>query len=122
MLDWIRFALSAILTVFGLFVLITATLGLFRFRYVLNRIHATALADTLAVLTILAGLGLAWGFTPVTLKLLAVVVFLWLTSPVASHLIGRLEVTVNDQLSQEMQVEDRDFVAVEKEADREVRK
>nr|AHF25473.1 putative Na+/H+ antiporter, MnhG component [uncultured bacterium Contigcl_6] len=122
MLDWIRFALSAVLTVFGLFVLVTATLGLFRFRYVLNRIHATALADTLAVLTILAGLALAWGFTPVTLKLLAVVAFLWLTSPVASHLIGRLEVTVNDQLPQEMQVEDSRFVAIEKEAEQEVRR
>ena len=122
MLDWIRFALSAVLTLFGLFVLVTAALGLFRFRYVLNRIHATALADTLAVLTILAGLALAWGFTPVTLKLLAVVFFLWITSPVASHLIGRLEVTINDQLPLEMQVEDRDFVAEEKEADREVRK
>ena len=122
MLDWIRFALSAALTLFGLFVLVTAALGLFRFRYVLNRIHATALADTLAVLTILAGLALAWGFTPVTLKLLAVVFFLWITSPVASHLIGRLEVTINDQLPLEMQVEDGDFVAEEKEADREVRK
>ena len=122
MLDWIRFALSAVLTVFGLFVLVTATLGLFHFHYVLNRIHATALADTLAVLTILAGLALAWGFTPVTLKLLAVVAFLWLTSPVASHLIGRLEVTVNDQLPQEMQVEDSRFVAIEKEADQEVRR
>ena len=122
MLDWIRFALSAVLTVFGLFVLVTAALGLFRFRYVLNRIHATALADTLAVLTILAGLGLAWGFTPVTLKLVAVVFFLWITSPVASHLIGRLEVTINDQLPLEMQVEDKEFVAEEKEADREVRK
>ena len=122
MLDWIRFALSAVLTVFGLFVLVTATLGLFRFHYVLNRIHAAALADTLAVLTILAGLALAWGFTPVTLKLLAVVAFLWLTSPVASHLIGRLEVTVNDQLPQEMQVEDSRFVAIEKEADQEVRR
>ena len=121
MLDWIRFALSAVLTLFGLFVLVTAALGLFRFRYVLNRIHATALADTLAVLTILAGLGLAWGFTPVTLKLLAVVFFLWITSPVASHLIGRLEVTINDQLPLEMQVEDKEFVAEEKEADREVR-
>ena len=121
MLDWIRFALSAVLTLFGLFVLVTAALGLFRFRYVLNRIHATALADTLAVLTILAGLALAWGCTPVTLKLLAVVFFLWITSPVASHLIGRLEVTINDQLPLEMQVEDQDFVAEEKEADREVR-
>ena len=55
-----------------------------------------------------------------SLKLLAVVAFLWLTSPVASHLIGRLEVTVNDQLPQEMQVEDSRFVAIEKEADQEV--
>ena len=120
MLDWIRFALSAVLTVFGLFVLVTATLGLFRFHYVLNRIHATALADTLAVLTILAGLALAWGFTPVTLKLLAVVAFLWLTSPVASHLIGRLEVTVNDQLPQEMQVGGSRCVASDKEAEQKV--
>lgn len=122
MLDWIRFGLSAVLTFFGLFVLVTAVLGQFRFRYALNRVHAAALADTLAVLTILAGLALASGWTPFSLKLLAVVVFLWLTSPVASHLIGRLEVTVNDRLSDEMRVDDAAFVASEKEADREVRR
>ncbi len=121
MFDWIRFGLSALLTLFGLFVLVSAVLGLFRFRNALNRLHAAALADTLAVLTILAGLALADGFTPVSLKLLAVVVFLWLTSPVSSHLIGLLEVTVNDSLEKDVSVEDPAAVLEEKNAGPEVK-
>ena len=121
MLDWIRFGLSALLTLFGLFVLVSSVLGLFRFRNALNRLHAAALADTLAVLTILAGLALADGFTPVSLKLLAVVVFLWLTSPVSSHLIGLLEVTVNDSLEKDVSVEDPAAVLEEKNAGPEVK-
>ena len=120
--DWIRFGLSALLTLFGLFVLVSAVLGLFRFRNALNRLHAAALGDTLAVLTILAGLALANGFTPVSLKLLAVVVFLWLTSPVSSHLIGLLEVTVNDSLEKDVSVEDPAAVLEEKNAGPEVEK
>ena len=121
MLDWIRFGLSALLTLFGLFVLVSSVLGLFRFRNALNRLHAAALVDTLAVLTILAGLALADGFTPVSLKLLAVVVFLWLTSPVSSHLIGLLEVTVNDSLEKDVSVEDPAAVLEEKNAGPEVK-
>lgn len=38
----------------------------------------------------LTGLILAQGFNNVSLKMLLVILFLWLTSPVSSHLIGRL--------------------------------
>ena len=37
-----------------------------------------------------------WGFT--TLKVALIVAFLWLASPVATHLISRLEVTTNENL------------------------
>ena len=40
------------------------------------------------------------------LKLLLVIVFLWLASPVASHLISRLEVTTNETLEEECEVKE----------------
>ena len=117
MLDILRFALSLALTAGGLFVLISGVVGVFRFRYALNRIHAAALGDTLGIGLMILGVMVAEGFSVITLKLLVVMLFLWLTSPVASHLIGRMEVTINDELDSNMTVADPDAVAREKEGD-----
>ena len=38
--EWIRFGVTALCVVGGLFALLTALLGLFRFDYALNRLHA----------------------------------------------------------------------------------
>lgn len=111
--EWIRFGISAVLTLAGMFMIVSAVFGVFRFRYALNRVHAAALIDTLGILFIIAGLVVARGFQVVSLKMVIVVLFLWLTSPVSSHLIGRLEMTVNDHLDQEMTVQDP--VQIEKE-------
>ena len=117
MLDWIRYGLAALLELAGLFVLVSAVLGLFRFRYALSRIHAAALVDTLGILLMLSGLMIAEGFTITTLKMAVVIVLLWCSSPVASHLIGRLEITVNEQLDRDMTVEDPAMVAHTREDD-----
>ena len=117
MLDILRFALSLVLTLGGLFVLISGVVGVFRFRYALNRIHAAALGDTLGIGLMILGVMVAEGFSVITLKLLVVMAFLWLTSPVASHLIGRMEVTINDELDSAMTVADPDAVSREKEGD-----
>ena len=106
MLDWLRFALGALMIGGGLFVLVSAVLGLFRFRYALNRIHAAALVDTLGIMLTVCGLILCAGFTLVSLKLALVVVFLWCTSPVASHLLARLEVTITEHPEKQMTVDD----------------
>ncbi len=111
--EWIRFGISAVLTLAGMFMIVSAVFGVFRFRYALNRVHAAALIDTLGILFMIAGLVVARGFQVVSLKMVIVVLFLWLTSPVSSHLIGRLEMTVNDHLDQEMTVQDP--VQIEKE-------
>ena len=71
-------------------------IGVFRFKYVLNRMHAAAMGDTLGIGFALAGLILMSGFTFTSVKLLLVIVFLWFASPVSSHLIARLEVTTNE--------------------------
>lgn len=117
MLDFIRFALSLALTLGGLFVLLSGVLGVFRFRYALSRIHAAALIDTVGIVLMLLGVIIAAGFTNASAKMLLVIGILWITSPVASHLIGRLEVTINDELDHDMTVADRDAVWHEKEGD-----
>ena len=104
MLDWIRYGLAALLELAGLFVLITAVLGLSRFRYALSRIHAAALYDTLGVLLMLGGLMVAEGFDLSTLKMAVTVVLLWLASPVSSHLIARMEVTGDPELERHVHI------------------
>ena len=104
MLDWIRFLLSAALILSGLFVMCLGVIGVYRFKYVLNRMHAAAMNDTLGLALIMFGLIVMSGFTFTSLKLLLVILLLWLSSPVSSHLIGQLEVTTNEDISREMEV------------------
>ena len=95
-LEWIRFLAGAVCMAAGLVFYIIQFIGVFRFKYVLNRMHAAAMGDTLGIGFALAGLILMSGFTFTSVKLLLVIVFLWFASPVSSHLIARLEVTTNE--------------------------
>ena len=104
MLEILRFAVSAGLMAFGLFVLCVGVFGLYRFQYVLNRMHAAAMNDTLGILFVLMSLIVAEGATFTSLKLVLVILMLWITSPVSSHLVCRLEVTTNAHLEKEMEV------------------
>lgn len=115
MLDIIRFILALLCTLAGLFCLVSGVVGVFRFKYSLSRIHAAALFDTVGITLMLLGVMIATGFTVATGKMLLVIAFLWLTSPVSSHLIGRLEITVNDELTRDMDVIDLEAVRREKE-------
>ena len=74
---------------FGLFVFFSAVLGLFRFDYVLNRMHAAAVGDSLGIFCVL------------------IFVFLWLTSPVCSHLVAEMEISTVPDLEKECEVEVR---------------
>lgn len=95
MLDWIRFVLTACFLLSGLLILITAVIGAYKFDYVLNRMHAAAMGDTLGLLFCLLGLIISAPDVWTALKLALIIVFLWVASPVSSHLIARLEVTIN---------------------------
>ena len=104
MLDWIRFAVSAVLILSGLAVMCLGVIGVYRFKYVLNRMHAAAMNDTLGISFIMMGLIVMSGFTFTSLKLLLIILMLWLSSPVSSHLIGRFELTTNEDIAREMEV------------------
>lgn len=79
----------------GMIMFFSATLGANRFKTALNRIHAAALGDTLGLLLCAVGLVCWKGITFVSLKMLIVVAFFWLAGPVASHMLGRLELDTN---------------------------
>ena len=117
MLDTIRFIISALLTLGGLFVLLSGIVGVYRFKYSLSRIHAGALFDTVGIVLMVLGVIVGEGFTLTSLKMLIIIGILWMTSPVSGHLIGRLEITINDELEKDMVVMDERMVRHEKEGD-----
>ena len=106
----IRLAIAAALILGGLFVLGVATLGIFRFESVLNRIHVAAKCDTLGALLVLVGLTVLSGPGAFSLKLTLVIAFLWLANPVASHLVARAEVATNERIGETCDILDLDDI------------
>ena len=103
--DWIIFALVAIFVLSSLFMIFCGILGVYRMKYVLNRMNAAALIDTLALLFMNIGLIIANGFTFTSLKLFLIVLVMWLTSPISGHLISKLEYVTNEKIEEEIIVD-----------------
>ena len=104
MLEWIRFALTAVLLLSGLFLMITAVVAQYRFKYVINRMHAASMSDSLGLTLMYAGLCLSAPDGWTVIKFILIIGFLWITSPTAGHLITRLELTSNEHPEKEMEV------------------
>lgn len=102
--DWIRLIFGCTFMLCGLAIFFTEIFGIFHFHYVLNRMHATAMGDTLGIASCMLGLMIFSGFNMTSLKLLLIVVFLWFASPVSSHMLARLEVATNENLESYCQI------------------
>lgn len=98
MFAWFQFILSACFIGIGLIIIILSVLGVYRFRFVLNRMHAAAMGDTLGILFTILGLMTANGFNMVLVKFVSIIAFMWIASPVSGHLITKLEYLTNDHL------------------------
>ena len=107
MIEYLVNAAGLAFFLFGLSVFFSAVLGLFRLEYVLNRMHAAAVGDSLGIFCMLIGLMLLHGWSLSAAKTLMIFVFLWLTSPVASHLIAEMEVCTVPDIEKECEVEER---------------
>jgi len=103
-MEILRICCAALFIFSGLFVLAVATLGLFRLHYVLNRVHASAKCETLGTMLLLIGLCIIMGLSFTTLKIVALIVFLWLSNPVALFMVGRAEVQTNPRLHEEVDI------------------
>lgn len=97
-MEWIRFSFTVIFLLGGMSIFFLEIFGVFRFRFVLNRMQVAAMGDTLGISLCMVGLMIANGFNYTSAKLVLVIIFLWLASPVSSHMIARLEVMTDETL------------------------
>lgn len=102
--EWIRFGLTALLVLSGLVFCCIGVYGIFKFKYAANRMHAAAVVDTLGISLCMLGFAISAPDLFSGLKILLVIVFWWLSSPVASHLLCRLEITTDEQRDEYMTV------------------
>lgn len=72
----------------SLFILISA-LGILRMPDLYTRMSATTKASTLGVGLILIGTAVFYQDVGITVRSITIIVFLFLTAPVAAHIIGR---------------------------------
>lgn len=73
----------------GSFLLLTGGVGLLRFPDFYTRMHAAGVTDTLATGLVLLGLIVLAGWGIVLAKLLLILLFIFLTSPTASHALAK---------------------------------
>ncbi|HRQ97272.1 MAG TPA: monovalent cation/H(+) antiporter subunit G, partial [Candidatus Accumulibacter phosphatis] len=73
----------------GALLLLLASVGLFTLRDALSRQHAATKAGSLAVACIVLGAAVVGGDIAWIGRALAIVAIVWLTLPVASHVLAR---------------------------------
>ena len=104
MSEWLRFALAALFLAAGAGIVICSVRGVFKFTFIMNRMHCAALLDSLALFLILIGLAFAAGKPEYVPKLVLVLCVQWIGSPIAAHMVGRLEVDTNKDPAQFMTI------------------
>ena len=102
--EWLKIIVGSAFLLCGVVIFFTEIFGVFHFKYVLNRMHAAAMGDTLGITSCLIGLMIFSGFNYTTLKILLIIIFLWFASPVSSHVLSRLEVATNENLSEHCEI------------------
>ncbi|MBO8141939.1 MAG: Na+/H+ antiporter subunit G [Firmicutes bacterium] len=100
--------LTSLLILTGAFFLLVGTLGLLRFPDVYNRLHSVGKASTLGVVsTLLASVVYFWAQqSTLSVKQLAIVVFLYMSSPVGTHMMARAAHLIGIPLAKETQRDD----------------
>jgi multicomponent Na+:H+ antiporter subunit G len=80
-ISWIFIATGALLG-------ITGGIGIHRFPDFYSRLHAVGITDTMCAACFLIGLGMQTGISIASLKLLLIFIFLFFSSPTATHALA----------------------------------
>ncbi len=91
--EFLRHVVVWVLVLSGAFFLFIGSLGMVRLRDFWARLHAASIIDSAGVGLLLAGMMVEAGFSLVTLKLILIVIFLFLTGPTASHAVANAAFT-----------------------------
>ncbi|MFB6344844.1 MAG: monovalent cation/H(+) antiporter subunit G [bacterium] len=76
---------------FGTFFMFIAALGIFRMPDVYNQLHTSTKAITVSLVNLLLGAMIDIGSISVAMKSSLIIVFQFLTAPVAAHMIARVK-------------------------------
>ena len=99
---WIRFIIGACLIAMGLGIFFVEIFGLFKFKYVLNRMHAAAMGDTMGLFLSLTGLCVLNGLNFTTAKIVLIIILFWISSPVSSHMTALIECFTNYKINKRL--------------------
>ena len=80
-ISWIFIVVGALLGIAG-------GIGIHRFPDFYSRLHAVGITDTLCTAAFLIGLGMQTGVSIASLKLLLIYIFLFFSSPTATHALA----------------------------------
>jgi len=75
--------------IFGIFFFLVGSIGVLRFPDALTRAHGAAKCDTLGAVLCLIALVILKGFTPSSLKLILIIIFIWISNPTSTHMIAK---------------------------------
>ncbi len=81
--------LSVLCLFTGSVVLLIGAVGVLRMPDFYTRLHAASVIDTLGTMLIIAGMLLQAGLSLISVKLILILVFLLITSPVAVHALAK---------------------------------
>ncbi|MBS4538356.1 monovalent cation/H(+) antiporter subunit G [Clostridium sp. D2Q-11] len=82
MISGLLFSISWIFIAFGL-------IGIYRFKNMYARLLVSSKIDTVAFITIIFALIFEAGLSPISIRLIIILIFILLTGPVSSHIITR---------------------------------
>ena len=89
-MDMLFSILSGILIALGVAALLIGSLGLLRLPDVFSRIHAVGMIDTAGAGLIILGMIVHEGVSLISAKLVLIGVFLFFTSPIATHAVAQV--------------------------------
>ena len=75
----------------GTFFFFVGVTGLIRLPDVFSRMHATTKCDTLGAGLVFTGIIVWQGFSFISLNIIIVLIFIWMTNPTAAHYIAKVE-------------------------------
>lgn len=119
MLEWIRFGITAALFAAGIIVLFISIFGTYRFDYSLNRMHSSAMCDTLVLMLFTVACIIASGFNVVSVKFLMILLVMWFTSPVVSHVFVKTKYLTDKNIGEHCDIHTDDASLYEKEIKKE---
>lgn len=104
MLNLIRLIAGLLFLSLGILTFVFEIIGVFKFKYILNRMHFAGTGDTLGLALTIIGSVIICGINFTSLKLVLVLILFWFASPVSSHLIARLVMDTDEKIDEHVKI------------------